>query len=81
MRDIILNTEDLVFSYRVAGILIHNNKILQQKPMKEDGYSFPHPTWCVQYGKKAFLALCRGIFDNKWLFFTVKGWFTWIRRK
>ena len=41
MQDIIFKTEDYVFSYRVAGILIHNERILLQKPINDDGYSFP----------------------------------------
>ena len=41
MTDIIFKADDFVFSKRVAGILIHNNKILLQKPFHDDGYSFP----------------------------------------
>lgn len=41
MSDIIFKTEDYVFSYRVAGIIIHNNCVLLQKPVNEIGYSFP----------------------------------------
>ncbi len=36
--DILFKTEDFVFSYRVGGILIRNNKILLQKP-KDDDYA------------------------------------------
>ena len=39
-NDLIFKTGDFVFSYRVAGILIINNKILLQKPLNDRGYSF-----------------------------------------
>lgn len=35
-RDILFNTEDFIFSYRVGGILIKNDKILLQKPKNDD---------------------------------------------
>ncbi|MBD5526191.1 MAG: NUDIX domain-containing protein [Lachnospiraceae bacterium] len=35
-RDILFNTEEFVFSYRVGGLLIKNNKILLQKPKNDD---------------------------------------------
>lgn len=41
MQDLIFKTPDFVFSYRIAGILIHNGKILLQKPLNDDGYSIP----------------------------------------
>jgi ADP-ribose pyrophosphatase YjhB (NUDIX family) len=41
MKDILFKTDDYIFSYRVAGILIHNNKILLQKPTNDDGFAFP----------------------------------------
>jgi len=37
-QDILFKTNDFVFSYRVGGILIHNDKILLQRP-KNDDYS------------------------------------------
>lgn len=37
-KDILFKTDDFVFSYRVGGILIHNDKILLQRP-KNDDYS------------------------------------------
>ena len=37
-RDIIFPTDDFVFSYRVGGLLIHNGKVLLQKPLN-DGYA------------------------------------------
>jgi ADP-ribose pyrophosphatase YjhB (NUDIX family) len=42
IEDILFSTEDYVFGYRVAGILVNNNKVLLQKPTNEDnGYAFP----------------------------------------
>ena len=38
-KDILFKTEDFVFSYRVGGVLIQNNKILLQKP-KNDDFAF-----------------------------------------
>lgn len=35
-RDILFNTEEFVFSYRVGGLLIKNNKILLQRPKNDD---------------------------------------------
>lgn len=37
-KDILFKSEDFIFSYRVAGLLIQNGKILLQKP-KDDDYS------------------------------------------
>ena len=38
-RDILFKQDDFVFSYRVAGILIHDGRILLQRP-KDDDYAF-----------------------------------------
>lgn len=35
-KDIIFPTDDFVFSYRVGGLLIHNGKVLLQKPKNDD---------------------------------------------
>ena len=35
-QDILFKTEDFVFSYRVGGILIRDNKILLQRPKNDD---------------------------------------------
>lgn len=40
-QDILIKTDDYIFSYRVAGILIKNGKILLQKPLNDKGYSIP----------------------------------------
>ena len=37
-KDILFKTDDFIFSYRVGGVLIHNDKILLQKP-KDDDYA------------------------------------------
>ncbi len=41
MSDILLRTESYIFSYRVAGILIRDGKVLLQKPTNDTGYAFP----------------------------------------
>lgn len=41
MNDILFHCEDYVFSYRVAGIVIRDNKILLQKPTDDTGYAIP----------------------------------------
>lgn len=35
-RDILFNTGDFIFSYRVGGLLIKDNKILLQRPKNDD---------------------------------------------
>lgn len=35
-RDVLYKEQDFVFSYRVGGILIHNGRILLQKPLNEE---------------------------------------------
>jgi len=39
--DIKFQTEEYVFSYRVAGICIQNEKVLLQKPTNDTGFAFP----------------------------------------
>lgn len=39
--DILYRSEDFVFSYRIAGVLVKNGSILLQKPANDDGYSIP----------------------------------------
>ncbi|MDO8686538.1 MAG: NUDIX hydrolase [Clostridiales bacterium] len=41
MSDIHFKTERYIFSYRVAGILIHDGSVLLQKPTNDTGYAFP----------------------------------------
>ena len=41
MSDILFRKDGFVFSYRVAGIAVHDGKILLQKPTNEDFYAFP----------------------------------------
>ncbi|MDF2685319.1 MAG: ADP-ribose pyrophosphatase [Clostridia bacterium] len=41
MSDILFKTDEYVFSYRVAGILIREGKLLLQKPTNDDGFAFP----------------------------------------
>ena len=39
--DILFRTDEYVFSYRVAGICIRNNKVLLQKPTNDTAFAFP----------------------------------------
>ena len=41
MPDILFKTDDYIFSYRVAGILIRDGKVLLQKPDNTNEYAFP----------------------------------------
>lgn len=47
-KDILFKQDDFIFSYRVAGILVQNNKILMQKPKNDNGYAFigEHASLC-----------------------------------
>lgn len=38
--DILFAEDSFIFSYRVDGIIIHDNKILMQKPKNDVGYTF-----------------------------------------
>lgn len=40
-KDIIFKTEEYVFSYRVAGLLVHNGKVLLQRPKDDTSYAIP----------------------------------------
>ena len=39
--DILFKTDDHIFSYRVAGICVHNEKVLLHKAKGDEGYAFP----------------------------------------
>jgi len=41
MSDILFHRDNYVFSYRVAGILLRENKILLQKPTNDTGFAIP----------------------------------------
>ena len=41
MSDILFHYDNYIFSYRVAGILFQNGKVLLQKPTNDTGYAFP----------------------------------------
>lgn len=41
MTDILYNSGDFIFSYRVAGICVQNGKVLLQKTAEDDGFAFP----------------------------------------
>lgn len=57
MQDILFKTEDFVFSYRTAGILINNDKILLQKPVNDDGNSLSGGH--VAFGETSDITLVR----------------------
>ena len=40
-KDIIFKTDEYVFSYRVAGVLLHSGKVLLQKSKNDTGYAIP----------------------------------------
>ncbi len=39
--DLFFKTENFVFSYRLAGVLIRNGKVLLHRTLKDPGYAFP----------------------------------------
>ena len=41
MSDILFHRENYVFSYRVAGILLHKSSVLLQKPTNDTVYAIP----------------------------------------
>lgn len=41
LKDIIFKTDEYVFSYRVAGLLLHNGKVLLQRPKNDTAYAIP----------------------------------------
>lgn len=82
MTEIILKTDAFVFSYRVAGILIRDNKILLQKPLDEDGYALPGGH--VSFGELSENALIREFREEigadievKRLVLVGENFFTW----
>lgn len=56
-RDILFHSENDLFSYRVAGILIRDEKVLLQKPENDDGYALPGGH--VSFGETSSEALVR----------------------
>ena len=56
-QDILLHTKDGIFSYRVAGILIRNGKILLQRAPNDPGYAFPGGH--INFGEVSEKALIR----------------------
>ncbi|MCL2498652.1 MAG: NUDIX hydrolase [Symbiobacteriaceae bacterium] len=41
MKDILFRTENYIFSYRVAGIMLQDNAILLQRTSDDSGYAVP----------------------------------------
>ena len=62
MGDILFHKEDYVFSYRVAGILICDNKVLLQKPNDSEYYAFPGGH--VSYGETTSETLIREFLEE-----------------
>ncbi|KUO71005.1 MAG: DNA mismatch repair protein MutT [Clostridia bacterium BRH_c25] len=40
-KDIIFKIDEYVFSYRVAGLLVHNGRVLLQRPKDDTAYAIP----------------------------------------
>ncbi len=56
-NDILFHIPAGIFSYRVAGILIHDGKVLLQRPPGDPGYAFP--SGHVSFGETSQEALAR----------------------
>ena len=82
--DILFKTDDYIFSYRVAGICIHNEKVLFHKAKGDAGYAFPGGH--VSFGETNAETLIREFMEEigaeitvgelKWvgeIFFPLKG--------
>ena len=82
--DILFKTDDYIFSYRVAGICIHNEKVLLHKAKGDEGYAFPGGN--VSFGETSAETLRREFMEEigaeitvgelKWvgeIFFPLKG--------
>ena len=61
-KDLVFRQDDFIFSYRVAGILIHDNKILLQRPKNDVVYSIPGGH--VSYGETSAQAFVREFFEE-----------------
>lgn len=59
MSDIFLKNDNFYFSYRVAGILIYNHKVLLQREVNTRDYAFPggHVKFGEQVMKHLFVNL------------------------
>ncbi|BCJ94466.1 hypothetical protein acsn021_20350 [Anaerocolumna cellulosilytica] len=84
-KDILFKTENDVFSYRIGGILIRDNKILLQKPKNDDGFSIPGGH--VNFGEASSEALIREFKEEinadikiERLVFVGENFFPWGRR-
>jgi len=62
MSDMIFKTDEFVFSYRVAGILIHKGNVLLQKPKNDDGYSIPGGH--IRFGETSIETLIREFYEE-----------------
>ncbi len=85
-KDILFKIDDWIFSYRVAGILIHNGRILLQRPVGESSYAFPGGH--VNLGETSQEALIRefkeevlaDIIPNR-LMWMVENFFPWGEKR
>jgi ADP-ribose pyrophosphatase YjhB (NUDIX family) len=57
MSDILVRTDNCIFSYRTAGILVREDKVLLQKPNNSVDYAFPGGH--IAFGETAAEALVR----------------------
>ena len=82
MRDISYITDDYIFSYRVASILVRENKVLLQKPNNSNDYAFPGGQ--VAFGETNAETLIREyreeigadieVGDLKWVWENISPW-------
>lgn len=84
MSDILFKTNDFVFSYRVAGIIIHNGKILLQKPENDD-YAIPGGHVAIgetteECLKREFLEEINSPIDIKRLYAVGEIFFPWGKK-
>lgn len=62
MKDILLKVDNSIFSYRVAGICVHHNKVLLHKTKSKDGYVFPGGH--VMFGESTESAVARKFYKE-----------------
>lgn len=85
-QDILFKMDVGVFSYRVAGILIHNGKVLLQHPVNDPSYAFPGGH--VNFGETSQEALVREFREEVAteivpgrLLWIIEAFFPWGRKR